>query len=189
MEKISVIDNFFSNEIIEDIKNKIQYEYKWYCHCYSREYQNRLISEGYWTINLFDNFFFSEFLNKIIKEKLMNNNLILHRLLAVSQTFGQDICYHVDDYAKNNKFLYENGQDFNSNQFTFCLYINDYSPNDLNGNIQFKIPNEKYIISVEPLCNRAIFFPAYYFHSPLSCNNIINHRICITWKYYDPSKI
>lgn len=181
MDKIIIIDHFFSEDIIEELLKKIN-DFSWVCECYSRPYQDRNIALSVWCVQLVNDFFFSNYLNNIIIDKI-KKPLVLRRIMAISQPFGYDICYHTDHSVKN-KLIYNNGQDPDSDEYTFCLYLNYNITDDSDGNINFKIPNEKYIISVEPIFNRGIFFPAYYLHSPRSFERSYpNSRICITWKY------
>ena len=187
MDKIIVIDDFFSEDIIKQIEIKVN-GLSWKCDCYSRPYQNRNISFSIWCVQLYEDTFFSNYLNNIIVNKI-KKPLQLSRIMAISQPFGYDICYHTDHSIKN-QLIFDNGQDIDSDEYTFCLYLNYDIEDDSDGNINFKIPNEKYIISVEPIFNRGVFFPAYYLHSPRSFErSYSNSRICITWKYSECNKI
>jgi hypothetical protein len=181
MDKIIIIDDFFSEDIIKELTFKIN-KFSWNCECYSRPYQDRNISYSIWCVQLYDDIFFSNYLNAIIINKI-KKPLVLSRVMAIAQPFGYDICYHTD-HSKKNKLLYDNGQDVDSNEYTFCLYLNYNNTDECGGNINFKIPNEKYIISIEPIFNRGIFFPAYLLHSPRSFDrSYLNPRLCVTWKY------
>lgn len=167
MEKINIFDNAISPEDIIKIKHFFENE-KW---IYS--YKNYLLDYHdfpFWKVYLdkepFFNFYFTNIINK-----LLFNNYIIHRVYAVAQCYGENSNYHTD--SKNN------------NYFTFCLYLNNLSSTDIeenNGNIYFKNINSKEIIAIEPINNRAVFFPSNYIHkgSGFIKNNDI--RICITWK-------
>ena len=178
MDKIQVIDKFFDDYIVNEIKHKIKNS-QWECDCIDRESENREISFAYWFIKLDSDTFFNKKLLEIIENKL-KLKLKMLRIIAVSQMYGQNICYHTDN-TPIHKFLDGNGQDFHTNDVTICLYINDDIDDEINGNIYFKIPNEKYIISVEPITNRCICFPGYLLHAPKAFTTG-KQRICITWK-------
>ena len=62
---------------------------------------------------------------------------------------------------------------------TFCYYIN--TENAEFGHLYIKLPNEKKIISIEPVTNRGVFFPATYIHrgSSYETNDV---RTCVAWK-------
>ena len=90
-----------------------------------------------------------------------------------SQTIGQDGSYHIDD----------NGD----NKFTVCLYLSNIDADhfqNISGDLFIKIPNEKVIVSIEPIDNRLIFFPSTYLHKGMAFNCLTSDikRLCIAWK-------
>jgi hypothetical protein len=125
-----------------------------------------------WFMDLRSIPFFSVILkNKI--EEITNKKLILKRLYAGGQTYGQESIYHIDCDCENS--------------YTFCLYINSVKDEYISeggGNLQFKFNDSKYIIGVEPVNNRGVFFPSSYLHKGASYNRFItNLRMCITWNF------
>ena len=183
IDNIQIIDDFFTPEIFEKINNYMNTE-QWICHCITRKDQDRLGDYAYWNITPFYDEFFSITLKNIIEQKL-NRRLQTYRIVALSQTFGQDGTFHTDHECLNN-IDFKNRQNFDTNNVTFCFYFNNEIVEESGGNIYFKIPNEKYLICAEPLKNRGIFFPAYLLHKPTAFN-LTNkfQRFCITWKFYD----
>jgi hypothetical protein len=187
MEKlINVIDKFFNEEIFEKICEIIK-DLNWECGCSTRDNQDRYSAYSYWSHCLTNNDFFSITLKNEI-EKKFNRMFKVIRINALCQTFGHDATYHTDHSSKN-KLLFNDGQDFNSFEVTFCLYLNFFNDENIettDGNIYFKVPNEKYILCSEPINNRGVLFPAYVIHKPISYNRSNKERrICITWKFID----
>jgi hypothetical protein len=76
--------------------------------------------------------------------------------------------------------------DENEGRYTFCLYINNILNEDIEtagGHFYMKTNDNKKIICVEPLCNRAIFFPSNNYHKGNAFNRYVNDmRISIAWK-------
>lgn len=184
IDRIQIIDDFFSPEIFEQINNYLISE-KWKCHCETRKDQDRIGNYAYWNITLFNDDFFSITLKQIIEQKL-NRKLQTYKIDGLCQFFGQDSSFHTDDDEDLNNLDFKNGQNLDSKNETFCLYFNNHNVEESGGNIYFKIPNEKYIICAEPHKNRGIFFPAFLLHKPTGFNYTNKyHRFCITWKFVD----
>ena len=182
MNKIKVIDNFFTED--DNIKIKDIINDKWKCNCIHNNNINRSISTAYFCINLTNESFFSDELKNIIDNKL-NFIYDIIRIMAISQNIYQNCGYHTDHKILNN-LTYDNGQDINNNEVTFCYYLN--TPNEENeGSIYFKENNHIYSIPTKK--GRGIFFPAYMLHSPMAYTNDLNLRICITWKMYYKNNI
>lgn len=168
MNNIMIIDNFLEEQdyyIALDIISKKKWKYG---HI-SNEIEP--VNTPFWTMNLTDEIFFSQYLKEIIENKI-SKKLELFRVYANGQTFGQDGTYHIDNEDDNT--------------FTFCLYATKINKKDAqfsDGYIHIKIPNEKYIISIEPIQNRGVFFPSNLIHKGCSFSRYIaDMRICIAWK-------
>ena len=197
---IMIIDNFFSDKILEKIINYFNTK-KWNCQCSKDQNVNLYNDSPYWRKELENEILFNSELSSIIKhyfnlykkdsqilKKLLmdinheqnksdnfyqeNNNkqIKLNRIYAVGQTYGQDSNFHIDDGRPN--------------AITFCFYINLNEHINDDGLFYLKIPNEKYIITVEPTMNRAVIFPSNYRHKGCGLNRYSDHfRICIAWKF------
>jgi hypothetical protein len=164
MENIEIFDNVFSNEIIDKIKNSIV---NWENSCIKSNFnKDKSHDSPFWTIILNNDPLFNEYIKNII-ENIINKQISIIRVYAVSQTYGHDGNYHTDDIKDNC--------------YTFCLYINEIS-NQYDGFIYIKIPNKKEIIAIEPNNNRCIFFKSNYIHKGTAFTNNNDLRICITWK-------
>jgi hypothetical protein len=107
--------------------------------------------------------------------------LKLGRVMAVAQTFGQDSSFHVDHKAFTKVTHPPDGQDFESKEVTFCLYVNLEEDGVEDGCIYFKVPKEKHLVAIEPLHNRGLYFPAYLLHKPTAFFSS-KLRVCVTWK-------
>jgi hypothetical protein len=167
MNNVKIIENLFEKHDIEKIKEYFKIN-TWDCNCLHRPNMNLKTDVPFWRDDLCEEIFFS----KILKERIENvikKKFALKRVYAVGQTFGQDSNFHTDDNMKN--------------VYTLCLYINENVNSDSNGYFYIKIPNEKYIIYIEPILNRGVFFPANYRHKGTGYN-ITNSdfRICVAWK-------
>jgi hypothetical protein len=169
-DEIKIIDNFFSNAILDQIIDYFNTT-NWKCQCVKDINVNLHNDSPYWRIQLEKEYFFNLYLKNII-QKYFNKNLIPKRIYVVGQTYGQDSNFHIDD--------------IDTNTYTLCFYINTIENNDHcdNGIFYIKIPNKKYIINVEPIMNRAIIFPSTYTHKGSGYNRFNNNlRICIAWKF------
>ena len=168
MENIKIYDDFLSENEIQNCK-KIISDNKW---IFGHTSNTIDISIPFWYMDLFDNKFLNEVITAKI-ENITNKKFKINRLYANGQTYGQDGSFHQDDISETS--------------YTFCLYFTEFS-NELidliGGNIQFKIPNLKdFIININPLFNRGILFPSYYFHRGTSFTRYVpDLRICIAWK-------
>ena len=131
----------------------------------------------FYHLNLMDEMFFAENITKKIEE-ITNKKYRLNRLYANGQSFGQNGSYHIDDY--------------NENAFTFCLYItdmNDEIAKKADGYLHIKVPDEKKIISIEPLKNRGVLFPSNFYHKGCAFNRYFNNlRLCVAWKLIEIKK-
>ena len=162
MEKIKIIDDFFPNDILIEIKNFIK-NADWY-NSNNEKIMTENTGDPFYRIDLNNDVFFTIFLLKIIEEKL-NRKIGLERVYIVGQNCYQYNVFHFDSNCKN--------------RITFCYYVN--TENAEFGDLHIKLPNEKKIISIEPVTNRGVFFPARYIHSGSSyeTNDL---RTCIAWK-------
>ena len=162
MENIKIIDDFFSDDILIEIKNFI----------INADWQSgntEIILSDHWDrpfykIDLNNNIFFSNFLLKIIEKKI-NKKIALERVNLFGYNYCQHNVFHFDSDCKN--------------KITFCYYINN--KNVEFGDLYIKLPNEKKIICIEPITNRGVFFPGTYIHrgSSYETNDL---RICLAWK-------
>lgn len=165
---IKIVNNFFSNNILEEIINFFNNQ-SWDCLCeINKNVTIKTDDCPFWRIELDKEPFFSVYLSSNI-EKYFNKKLHLLRIYAVSQTYQQNSNFHDDEPEKN--------------YYTFCYYINNILIED-DGLFYIKIPNEPCILNIEPIMNRLVIFPSYYKHKGSAYNNSNkNLRICIAWKY------
>jgi hypothetical protein len=133
------------------------------------------ISTPFWMMSLTeDEFFNTQLLSKINAQA--GKKFTLQRVYANGQTFGQDGTYHQDDYSHDS--------------YTFCIYINKQitheNTDNIGGEFVFKLPNSDTRFSrtmIEPIYNRGILFPSYFFHKGLAFNRYNKGlRISIAWK-------
>lgn len=166
-EEVKIIDNFFSETILEKIRTHIT-NTDWNCQCVKDDNFTHIYGDKpYWRIELSDDKFFAEYLKNII-ETYIGRHIMLKRVYIVGQTYGQDSNFHIDD----------NGE----NVFTFTFYINDIKSDD--GSFFLKVPNNNYIINICPTMNRSIIFPGTYRHKGSGYDRYNNElRICIAWKF------
>ncbi len=167
-----MFNNFLDVEDIEKCK-KIINDGKWSFGQRSNSNDKNKLSTQFFYMELEDNEFFRIYLKEKIETKL-GMKFILDRVYANGQTFGLDGCYHQDNTE--------------SGTFTFCLYITPVPKElieEVGGNILFKIPSiEHFTLGLEPLYNRAVYFPSTFFHKGTSFNRFIkNMRISIAWKF------
>ena len=182
MDKVLIFDDFFSNEILLKIKEIIR-NGEW---CRG-ENNNIVINNFYfpnnkfllnnsdnpfWRMELISHHIFKVIMKNIIEKKL-NKKFILRQVYAISQYYQQNGNFHIDCNTKNT--------------YTFCFYINDFQNiEDINGNFYIKVPEEKHILSINPVNNRAIFFPSNYIHSGKSFSkDVSSMRVCIAWKFIE----
>jgi hypothetical protein len=175
MEEIQIFNDFLDPAEIDICKDIINSHNWGYGHTSVR---SNFLSIPFWNMKLYDN----EFLKETIKskiEKVTNKKFKVILLYANGQTYGQDGSFHQDgDFKEENS---------NFKKYTFCLYLTDF-PIELcdiiGGNFEIKIPNiNDYTISINPIFNRGIFFPSYYFHRGNSFNRFTHElRVSIAWK-------
>jgi hypothetical protein len=170
MDKIIIFDNFLDENTINlliEIINKKTWTFG------HKSNENDSFSTPFFYMDLINEKFALLYIKDKIEEKL-SKKITLKRCYANGQTFGQDGSYHIDDPDEK--------------AFTFCLYINKINKIEIEiagGNFNIKIPNEKFIISIEPLFNRGILFPSNYFHKGHSFSRYVNElRISVVWKFY-----
>jgi len=169
MENIVIIDNFFSQENY----NKICSYFKitnYDCNSIHRPNIDETSDKPFWRLELSNVAFFNDYLKKIIENKF-KKNFIVKRVYAVGQNYEQNSNYHPDEREINNTC------------YTFCYYINENITENDDGYFYIKIPNKKYILGIEPLHNRGIYFNSNYIHKGTGYNRFSNElRICIAWK-------
>lgn len=166
MDKILLYDDFLNKDELN--KLLIIINTKWY---YGHGSGNReKIKNLFFSTVDKSNFLIDYIKDKI--EKTVSKKLKLIRHYMHIQTFGLDGGYHIDDEGPN--------------KYTFCIYISDIDKDKLDtagGEFLIKIPDEKFILSIEPILNRGIFFPSNYLHKGMAYNNFIDsYRLCLTWK-------
>ena len=167
MNAIQIYDDFLNSDELNTLhtilNNKI---YKFHHTSGKRE---KIVTPFFSFLNTED-FFLHYLKSKIELYTKKKFNIVRHYMHV--QTFGQDGGYHIDDTGEN--------------KYTFCLYINDLNDSqmdDASGEFLIKIPNEKYIMSINTKNNRSLFFRSEYIHKGLAYNNFISEpRLCITWK-------
>ena len=170
MNNINIVDNFFLPTEVENIKNIINSSSWSFGHVSTNENNT-----PFWIINLLNNNYFSVYLKNKIDE-YFNKKFKLVRVYANGQTYGQNGAYHTDDQRNN--------------AFTFCLYI-DLNESNINsdsddGYLNIIIPNEKYIVSIEPISNRGVLFPSVYYHIGTAFNRYSKAlRLCVAWKFLE----
>jgi len=168
MESINIYDNFLSNEDLQKCNEYVSKGNWIYGHTSS---SSTGFNTPFWHMDLMKCDFFTDYLKTKIEKKL-NKKFKLNRVYANGQTYGQDGSFHQDDTKINTT--------------TFCIYTTELPHNndDLNGYLYVKIPNNsKYIACIEPLYNRGVSFPSYYYHKGAAFNRYFqNMRICIAFK-------
>jgi hypothetical protein len=162
IDKIQIIDNFFSEEFIQKI---IEYYKKveWECKCAIRPNSNKESDVPFWRHELIENEFFKDILLKEI-DKYFGKKFRVLRIYSVGQTYEQDSNFHFDSLDVNN--------------YTLCLYINKHTLEEDEGYFYIKLTN--YTVAVNPLFNRAVFFPSDYIHKGSGTKE--GFRICVAWK-------
>ena len=162
LDQIQVIDNFFSEETIQKI---VDYYKKvgWDCKCFIRPNVNIETDVPFWRYELIENDFFKHILREEI-EKYFGKKYQVNRVYSVGQTYEQNSNFHIDSEDPNN--------------YTLCLYINENILEEHEGYFYIKLTN--YTIAVNPLFNRAVYFPSDYVHKGTGSKE--GFRICIAWK-------
>jgi hypothetical protein len=161
IENIQVIDNFFSEELITQIVDYYK-KVKWECKCAIRPNSNIEADVPFWRHELFENEFFRVTLREYI-DNYFGKKFEVKRIYSVGQTYEQNSNFHIDSSEPNN--------------YTLCLYINENTEED-EGYFYIKLSN--YTIGVNPLFNRAVFFPSDYVHKGTGTKE--GFRICVAWK-------
>ena len=165
MIMIKIIDNFLDDNELEILyKILINKNYKFGHSSGPRE----LIVNEFFSFYNEEDFFLVYLKDKI--EKTFSSKYKINRHYMHIQTFGSDGGFHYDDIGDD--------------KYTFCLYItNEKDLHKNGGDFLIKIPNEKYIMSIETYNNRGILFPSEYLHKGMAYNiNSVESRLCITWK-------
>lgn len=163
--KMPEIDQYFNFlDVSEFSKISIQNSNNWKYGGYSVEGGNR-----FWFLDLMDDPFYSKYLKEKI-ERTVGGQLVLDRVYANGQTFGQDGQFHQDSTGPKS--------------FTFLLYTN-LIEGDIDmwgGETQFRLP--KFLRSYQPIPNSAIFFNSNLFHRGLGpSRHVKDMRITIAWKF------
>ena len=171
MENIKIIDNFFSKEELNKIQNVLNNKEKeWHYGHNSGDYEK--YNNNFFAVYILGNYFKTNIIKKF--EEIFNKKFQLIRNYMHIQTYGQDGSYHLDC-----------PEDI-ENTYTFCIYITDISDSDMenaDGDFLLKIPNSNFIICINTLNNRGVFFQSTYFHKGMAYNRFYNNkRLCITWK-------
>ena len=180
-DRIQIFDSFLTSEELQLCADAVKRP-AW---SFGQISQTSPISTPFWMMTLTDDPFFSTQLKSKI-EAAANRKFSVQRVYANGQTFGQDGTFHQDDASDDS--------------FTFCIYTNKQitaeTADDIGGEFILKVPksvsntnqNERNDepfsrISVSPLYNRGILFPATYFHKGLAFNRYCKGlRISIAWK-------
>jgi hypothetical protein len=163
MELIQVFDNFLHEDDIKRIK--LIMETKSWSFGHESDTSNKN-SSPFWFIDLSKEPFFKEYLKSKI-DSYIHVNTSIDRVYANGQTYGQNGTYHQDS--------------IHDNKYTFCLYLNGNETTD--GSIIIKVPGDNRMVAIEPIENRAIYFPSNYFHKGDAFNKFNpGLRICIAWK-------
>jgi Rps23 Pro-64 3,4-dihydroxylase Tpa1-like proline 4-hydroxylase len=168
MQNIQLVSQFLTQSELDVCVKKIENGVWKYGH--SSNFNNSLATP-FFAMDLISDTFFSHILKEKI-EKLYGKQLLLNRVYANGQTFGQDGSFHQDSS--------------NPNDITFCLYLSNIPDNildDVGGYLIIKIPNQM-PVCIEPRYNSGVIFPSAYYHKGLAFNRYVqNMRICIAWKF------
>jgi hypothetical protein len=162
LDKIQIIDNFFSEEMIKKIVDYYK-KVEWECKSIRRPNVDIDSDVPFWRHELIENDFFRDMLREEI-EKQFGKKFEVKRIYSVGQTYEQNSNFHIDSSESNN--------------YTLCLYINENVLEEDEG--YFFIKLTKYTICVNPLFNRAVFFPSDYIHKGTGTKEGL--RICVAWK-------
>jgi hypothetical protein len=164
MDKILIIDNFFTEEKINKIVHYFE-EVNWQCKCAIRPNVSLETDIPFWRHELLEVSLFKDELREEI-EKKMNKLYHVKRVYSVGQTYEQNSNFHIDDDEENT--------------YTLCLYINPMIKDDDEGYFYLKVPNETHTLAINPIFNRGVFFPGNYRHK--GTGTIEYFRICVAWK-------
>lgn len=136
---------------------------KWECKCAIRPNVDIETDAPFWRHELIENDFFKDMLREKI-DKYFGKKFKVVRIYSVGQTYEQNSNFHIDYPDPNN--------------YTLCLYINENVVEEDEGYFYIKLTN--YTLSVNPLFNRAVFFPSDYVHKGTGTKECF--RICVAWK-------
>jgi hypothetical protein len=168
MENIKIIDNFLSKEELNNILTYIRsvnYEYNFKSGGNHEKFDNP---------NFVIRRFNEDYINNILKkiEDFSSKKFKIERSFMSIQVYGQVGAFHQDKDSVNEDY------------YSFCLYITDILDADMenaDGDFLIKIPNENYIMCINTLMNRGVFFPSKYVHKGMAYNQFYNNmRFCIT---------
>lgn len=167
MENIKIIDKFLNKDELDEFMKVINNKQWGYGHS-SGDYEQ--FTNKFFAAHDLGNFF-----NEYMKQKLetiFQKKFQLDRNYMHIQMFGQYGSYHTDND--------------NPNTYTFCIYITEISDSDMenaDGDFLLKIPNTNFIVCINTLMNRGVFFPSTYYHKGMAYNKFFpQKRLCITWK-------
>jgi hypothetical protein len=173
MENIHIYDGFLEPNELNIIAEKVKMS-SWN---YGHTSNDTQYTTPFFIINLENDAYFSIYLKQKIEE-YTKKRLELIRVYINGQVYGQNGSYHQDS------------QD--SDDITFLLYINPIPPQEIEivgGNTSIKLPNESYVISVEPQYNRLLQFPATYFHKGDAFTRYVKEmRMSIAWKFTEKKR-
>ena len=162
IKNIQVFDNFFSEDLITKIVDYYE-KVQWDCKCAIRPNADIETDVPFWRHELFENDFFKVTLREYI-DTYFNKKFKVNRIYSVGQTYEQNSNFHIDSSEPNN--------------YTLCLYIDKNTLEEDEGYFYIKLSN--YTIAVNPLFNRAVYFPSDYVHKGTGTKE--GFRICVAWK-------
>ena len=168
MNRIHIIDDFLNETDLGNLIEYVNFQNGWkFGHSSGT---SERVQTKFWSIMDLTDYIslkITAILENTISSKFKINRNYMH-----IQTFGQDGCYHIDDYSENS--------------FTICLYLTDIPNTELDdAKVEFliKIPNTTHIVSINTHCNRCVMFPSNYQHKGMGYNPLYSSkRVCITWK-------
>jgi len=148
------------NEIFEKIKQP-----KWAYGHGSKAGENPY---PFWVMSLKDDEFFTDYLLNIIRDVVNEPDLELENVFANGHVFGDKALPHVDAYYDDCR--------------TFLLYANQDWDYLWGGKTAFLNKDNTWSY-VEPLPNRAVFFPGMRTHHAEEVSRVFNSlRVTIAWK-------
>jgi hypothetical protein len=179
-----VIDNFLKEDILSSVNNIFKTTGWQYCNQASPESFSKFWIQKYYhnssphekteskaelnrNIHVLNNVIFNQI------KKVFKRELLLLRVHANGQTYGQDGDWHEDV-----------GVGYNSNTYSCIIYmtpnINNENAYTYGGCTQIKI--DKSILSIEPVYNRAVIFKSINSHRGLCFNReITDLRISLSF--------